>query len=503
MMQNSTEQFSRIETTCGLLLGQLQIGRGRVFAENTELVVFGSWCRFQGHDKRDVRTSTLDRLDMMIVNLREVQDLAVSLLELWNLLDTPAEEQKIFHNVTCSIALLRMKSLGLVIRIKEVILRKKLELEEISRKMHMAGHPSVKDPEQLLEQIDSEIAKDDNRYNAGRGAHLTLKRAEKARGFQRYHLRVLSTAAKEIRKKRIAKRGTMKSKAMQDINLGAEDEPVAISPAIVAQEAAENRFILRGRPKWVGLLEMLRMLTLMVKKRLESSFFRVQVNWNIENPLRFQRNVQFQVGINTLLRFRYERLRGFCEVCGLLTYNAGACLIQNGGEDNNSDGDDDEDLPDAGTQNRGVIICEIADDEENGGPEEIVPEVDVQEEAEENENVEDIDPLHNSLASEMDNNELFNPIPIFENEKGDIPGSESYQRYSINIHPREEIMEQTMLNREIMAIERGKPKREDVLDQTEENDTKMVIHEKEESSSFSDRSDQCRGALGLKPPYPP
>ncbi|CAG7905245.1 unnamed protein product [Brassica rapa] len=76
---------------------------------------------------------------------------------------------------------------------------------------HLSG---VKDPEQLLEQIDSEIAKvkeeassrkeilekvekwmtaceeeswleeynrDDNRYNAGRGAHLTLKRAEKAR----------------------------------------------------------------------------------------------------------------------------------------------------------------------------------------------------------------------------------------------------------------------------------------------------------------------------------
>ncbi|KAG7599378.1 hypothetical protein ISN44_As06g035600 [Arabidopsis suecica] len=67
---------------------------------------------------------------------------------------------------------LRMKSLGLVIRIKEVILRKKLELEEISRKMHMATQvlksenfsveaieTGVKDPKQLLEQIDSEIAK--------------------------------------------------------------------------------------------------------------------------------------------------------------------------------------------------------------------------------------------------------------------------------------------------------------------------------------------------------
>ncbi|KAG7566255.1 hypothetical protein ISN44_As10g028400 [Arabidopsis suecica] len=206
---------------------------------------------------RDVSRSTLDKLDMMIVNLREVklqrmqkvQDLAVSLLELWNLLDTPAEEQKIFHNVTCSIALteseiteanilsvasikraedevIRLSKLKIT-KIKEVILRKKLELEEISRKMHMATEvlksenfsfeaieSGVKDPEQLLEQIDSEIAKvkeeassrkeilekvekwmsaceeeswleeynrDDNRYNAGRGAHLTLKRAEKAR----------------------------------------------------------------------------------------------------------------------------------------------------------------------------------------------------------------------------------------------------------------------------------------------------------------------------------
>ncbi|XP_010512415.1 PREDICTED: 65-kDa microtubule-associated protein 4 isoform X2 [Camelina sativa] len=206
---------------------------------------------------RDVNRSTLDKLDMMIVNLREVklqrmqkvQDLAVSLLELWNLLDTPAEEQKIFHNVTCSIALsepeitednilsvasikrvddevTRLSKLKIT-KIKEVILRKKLELEEISRKMHMATEvlksenfsveaieSGVKDPEQLLEQIDSEIAKvkeeassrkeilekvekwmsaceeeswleeynrDDNRYNAGRGAHLTLKRAEKAR----------------------------------------------------------------------------------------------------------------------------------------------------------------------------------------------------------------------------------------------------------------------------------------------------------------------------------
>ncbi|CAE5959404.1 unnamed protein product [Arabidopsis arenosa] len=607
-------------------IAEQKIGRGRMFAENTELVVFA-------YSVLEVKLQRMQKAEDEVIRLSKLQ----------------------------------------ITRIKEVILRKKLELEEISRKMHMATQVlksenfSVEAIES--EQIDSEIAKVKEEASSFKrkilekvekwmsaceeesslgstigGAHLTLKRAEKARGSQRYHRRVLSTAAKEITKEEDSEerdngkqvvstfdgfRRIMESRLredeqdrksefeQQDINLGAEDEPVAISPAIVAQAAAENRFILMGRPVMPRRQNLRSIVASMprmwgqsglvhgrivpgnqfqfifpIKESLETvmrrgpwafndrmlilrrwtplmnppqinfipfwiqirgipfqflsrqvieevgqalgdvadvdfdgeaaariEFVLVQVDWNVENPLRFQRNVQFQAGINTLLRFHYERLRGFCELCGMLTHDSGACLIQNGGGDNNSDGDDDEDLPDAGIQNQGIlsdsgacliqngggdnlIIREIADDEENGDPEEIVPEVDVQEEAEENETVEDIDPLHNSLASEMDNNELFNPIPIFENA-GDIPGSESYQRYSINIHPREEIMEQSMLYREMMAIERGKRKREDVLDQTEENDTKMVIREKGESSSFSDRSDQCRGAVGPKPPHPP
>lgn len=34
----------------------------------------------------------------------QLQDLATSLLELWNLMDTPIEEQQVFQNVTCNIA---------------------------------------------------------------------------------------------------------------------------------------------------------------------------------------------------------------------------------------------------------------------------------------------------------------------------------------------------------------------------------------------------------------
>ena len=34
----------------------------------------------------------------------QLQDLATMLLELWNLMDTPLEEQQEFQNVTCNIA---------------------------------------------------------------------------------------------------------------------------------------------------------------------------------------------------------------------------------------------------------------------------------------------------------------------------------------------------------------------------------------------------------------
>lgn len=94
-------------------------------------------------------------------------------------------------------------------------------------------------------------------------------------------------------------------------------------------------------------------------------YARVRVNWNVDEPLWFQRNFQFTPGVNTLSRFTYERLRGLCEVCGHLTHDSGACLIQNGGvnhngEDEVSDGDNggEQDVP-----NRGVIIEEIHDEE--------------------------------------------------------------------------------------------------------------------------------------------
>ncbi|KAF7820689.1 65-kDa microtubule-associated protein 3-like [Senna tora] len=206
---------------------------------------------------KSVTNDTIQQLAVAIQNLREVklqrmqrlQDLATTMLELWNLMDTPIEEQQMFQNVTCNVAaseheitepntlsvdfinyveaeVSRLEELK-ASKMKELVFKKRAELEEICRKMHLvpdidtaveyaveAIESGSVDPACVLEQIELQISKvkeeafsrkeilekvekwltacdeeswleeynrDENRYNAGRGAHLTLKRAEKAR----------------------------------------------------------------------------------------------------------------------------------------------------------------------------------------------------------------------------------------------------------------------------------------------------------------------------------
>ncbi|XP_028756450.1 65-kDa microtubule-associated protein 3 isoform X2 [Neltuma alba] len=205
---------------------------------------------------KSVSNDAIQQLDAAIQKLREVklqrmqklQDLATAMLELWNLMDTPVEEQQKFQNVTCNIAAsehemtepntLSMEFIHYVeaevtrledtkaSKMKELVLRKRTELEEICRKTHLVSEGSAiecvveaiesgsVDPACVLEQIELQIAKvkeeafsrkeilekvekwlaardeetwleeynrDENRYNAGKGTHLILKRAEKAR----------------------------------------------------------------------------------------------------------------------------------------------------------------------------------------------------------------------------------------------------------------------------------------------------------------------------------
>ncbi|KAL5728003.1 hypothetical protein ACHQM5_001133 [Ranunculus cassubicifolius] len=206
---------------------------------------------------KNISNETIERLACAIQKLREVkiqrmerlQDLATTMLELWNLMDTPLEEQQTFQNVTCNIAAseeeitepntLSMDFINYVegevsrleelksSKMKELVFKKRSELEDICRRTHMVAEADrameyaieaiesgAVDPSSVLEQIEIQIAKikeeafsrkeilekvekwiaaceeeswleeynrDENRYNAGRGAHLTLKRAEKAR----------------------------------------------------------------------------------------------------------------------------------------------------------------------------------------------------------------------------------------------------------------------------------------------------------------------------------
>ncbi|KAH8488482.1 hypothetical protein H0E87_024231 [Populus deltoides] len=206
---------------------------------------------------KDLTDDTIKKLSAEIQRLREVKIqrmqklrvLASTLVELWNLMDTPMEEQRMFDNVTSKIAaseseisepnMLSMDFINHVeeevsrleklksSKVKELVLKKRLELEEICWKTHLvleaytaakysteAVASGVEDPMHLLEEIDFDIAmvkeeassrkdildkvekwltacdeeswleeynRDENRYSYGRGAHLTLKRAEKAR----------------------------------------------------------------------------------------------------------------------------------------------------------------------------------------------------------------------------------------------------------------------------------------------------------------------------------
>lgn len=206
---------------------------------------------------RSISNDTIEHLATSIQNLKGVkiqrmqrlQDLAKSMLELWDLMDTPIEEQQVFQNVTSNIAaseheitepntlseefinhveteVYRLEEFKSS-KMKELVLKKRSELEDICRKTHLvpefdtaledaveAIESGAVDASIILEQMEHQVSKvkeealsrkdllekvekwlnacdeecwleeydrDENRYNAGKGAHLTLKRAEKAR----------------------------------------------------------------------------------------------------------------------------------------------------------------------------------------------------------------------------------------------------------------------------------------------------------------------------------
>ncbi|WOL14193.1 65-kDa microtubule-associated protein 6 [Canna indica] len=205
----------------------------------------------------NISDTTLERLSQCILKLRvekkarikKLQNATLSLIEMWNLMDSSEEEMKRFEKVTTLLGspeddvlylgvlsletikqteaeVERLKKLK-ISRTKELVLKKRSELEEICRNTHIEPEMSTApekacalldsclvDPSKILADIETQIIKakeqsmlrkeiidkvnkwllaceeenwledynkDGNKYNAGRGAHLNLKRAEKAR----------------------------------------------------------------------------------------------------------------------------------------------------------------------------------------------------------------------------------------------------------------------------------------------------------------------------------
>jgi protein regulator of cytokinesis 1 len=180
------------------------------------------------------------------VQLREA---VVPLVELWDLMDSPEEERRGFRKVAAVLrpakeealssgvlSMASIKKTGEEVerltrlkagRMKELVLKRRLELENICRSMHVEPDAStvpeksialidsgLVNPSELMASIDDQIAKakeehqsrkdimekinkwllacdeekwleehnlDENRFNTGRTARQNLKRAEKAR----------------------------------------------------------------------------------------------------------------------------------------------------------------------------------------------------------------------------------------------------------------------------------------------------------------------------------
>ncbi|XP_065855901.1 65-kDa microtubule-associated protein 6-like [Euphorbia lathyris] len=205
----------------------------------------------------NISNSTLEGLEHAIIKLKserkvriqKLKEIVASLFELWNLMDSPKQEKSSFSRITSILGLSesevtepgvlsteiieqasaeveRLTKLK-ASRMKELVIKKRSELEEICRMTHIEPDTSTSvekssalidsglvDPSELLANIEVQIVKakeeamsrkevmdridrwlavceeenwleeynqDNNKYSAGRGAHINLKRAERAR----------------------------------------------------------------------------------------------------------------------------------------------------------------------------------------------------------------------------------------------------------------------------------------------------------------------------------
>ncbi|XP_070016728.1 65-kDa microtubule-associated protein 5 isoform X3 [Nicotiana sylvestris] len=236
--QERIKEFLNIETQIAVICAEIA-GNDRVIGP-TDIQV----------DEQDLTAKRLGELKSHLQELQseKLQDLGSSLIELWNLMDMPMEEQLRFNHITSLVSssideVSKQGSLAIHIveqaeveverlnvlktgKLKELIFKRQNELEEIYRSVHMDVDietarqiliqlmESGSDLSYLLSSMDDQVVKakeqaasrkevldkvekwkhasqeeswldeyekDENRYSAGKGVHINLKRAEKAR----------------------------------------------------------------------------------------------------------------------------------------------------------------------------------------------------------------------------------------------------------------------------------------------------------------------------------
>ncbi|KAM7270385.1 hypothetical protein ACFE04_029599 [Oxalis oulophora] len=242
------EQMNEVHTLCGVL--------GLDFGQ-TVSDVDPSLQRTSLEHSTNISSTTMEGLEQTIIKLKgerktrtnKLKDIVASLVELWNLMDSSKKDKNYFSKIssiskfsddeitepgllsseTIDQALAEVERLTKLkaSRMKELVMKRRSELEEICKMIHIEPDQSTAaekskalidsglvDPSELLANIETQIALakeeaasrkeimeridrwlaaceeenwleeynlDHNRYSAGRGAHLNLKRAEKAR----------------------------------------------------------------------------------------------------------------------------------------------------------------------------------------------------------------------------------------------------------------------------------------------------------------------------------
>ncbi|XP_061985233.1 65-kDa microtubule-associated protein 6-like isoform X1 [Populus nigra] len=242
------EYVNEVHSLCGVL--GLDFGK-------TVSGVHPSLHGTQQEQSTNISNSTLEGLEQAIrmlklerkARIQKLKDVAASLFELWNLMDSPTEEKNKFSRLTsvlgfaeseiiepgvlsaeiieqASTEVERLTKLK-ASRMKELVMKRRSDLEDVCKMTHIEPDTSTNpekstalidsglvDPSELLANIEAQIVRakdeaisrkeimdridrwlsaceeenwledysqDTNRYNAGRGAHLNLKRAERAR----------------------------------------------------------------------------------------------------------------------------------------------------------------------------------------------------------------------------------------------------------------------------------------------------------------------------------